>query len=146
MQGVEGALPNSENSLQKAEEDAETLEQKIDLPVGNISEASREPISASNHVNIEVKSEFDLGLQEQDVKEKPLSEEGVKGSDSPLPSKVKVALMESGSSNGELKFVDTKCGPLLSYDDMSSRAMMPESIVSGLVNLCRIHRSPRSTH
>ncbi|KAK4435478.1 hypothetical protein Salat_0711200 [Sesamum alatum] len=153
MPSVEDALPNFEievdhnNSLQEG--GTETLKQEVGLPVGNTSETSKEPDSASDPVNMEGTLEFEQGLVEQDVKEKPLSVGSVEGSDSPLPSDVKVALMESGSNNDELKLVDTRCGALLNSDDVSSEAceaMMPGSIVSGSVNLSGIHHSPESTH
>ncbi|KAI3468605.1 hypothetical protein Pfo_025268 [Paulownia fortunei] len=153
LHGVEDALPDFDaegdpkNSLQKAEGYAETLQQKIDLPVGNITEKSEEQVSALDHVNMEVNSVFDLGQQEHDVEEKPLSAESVEGSDVPLPQ-VKDVPVESASNNEELKLLDTKCGPLLNSDVSSeaSEAMMPESIVPGSVNLSRIHHSPESTH
>ncbi|EYU23343.1 hypothetical protein MIMGU_mgv11b000466mg [Erythranthe guttata] len=53
------------------------------------------------------------------------------------------------TNNEETKLVDSKFGPLLSSDDVSSEAseaMMPESMVAGSVNLSRIHHSPESTH
>ncbi|KAL0312455.1 UNVERIFIED_CONTAM: hypothetical protein Sradi_5644800 [Sesamum radiatum] len=140
MQGVEDALPNFEteadhkNSLQEVGLCMETLKQEAGLPVGYTIETSKEPVSASDPVNMEETSEFDQGLVEPDVKEKPLCVGSFEESDSPLPSEVKVELMESGSNNDELKFVDTRCGALVNSDDVSSEAceaVMPESIVSG---------------
>lgn len=150
MQGIEGALPNLDievdpkNGVQKAESSAETLEQKIDIPVGITTEKSEDPVSALEHVNTEVNSVLDLGPQEHDVEEMPLSAESVEGSDTLLPSEVK----DMPSNNEEVKLVDTKCDPLLNSDMFSeaSEAMMPESMVPGSVNLSRIHHSPESTH
>ncbi|XP_011101051.1 filaggrin-like [Sesamum indicum] len=155
MQGVEDALPNFEteadhrHSLQEVGLGVETLKQEVALPVGDTIEALKQPISTSDPVNMEETLEFDRGLVEPDVKEKPLCVGRVEGSDSPLPSEVKVAIMESGSNNDELKFVDARCSALVNSDDVSleaCEAMMPESIVSGSVNLSRIHHSPESTH
>ncbi|KAK4381588.1 hypothetical protein Sango_2951700, partial [Sesamum angolense] len=154
-QGVEDALPNFEteadhkNSLQEVGLGVETLKQEVGLPVGNTIETSKEPVSASDPVNMEETFEFDQGLVEPDVKEKPLCVGSVERSDSSLPYELKVAVMESGSNNDELTFVDTRCSALVNSDDVSSEAceaMMPESIVSGSVNLSRIHHSPESTH
>ncbi|KAK4381589.1 hypothetical protein Sango_2951800 [Sesamum angolense] len=139
-QGVEDALPNFEteadhkNSLQEVGLGVETLKGEADLPVGDTIETLKEPVSASDPVNMDETSEFDRGLVEPDVKEDPLCVGSVEGSDSPLPSEVKVALMESDSNNDELKFVDTRCGALVNSDDVSSEAceaVMPESILSG---------------
>ncbi|KAL0393678.1 UNVERIFIED_CONTAM: NAD(P)H-quinone oxidoreductase subunit S, chloroplastic [Sesamum latifolium] len=149
MQGVEDALPNfgteayHKNSLQEVGLCVETLKQEAGLPVGDTIETLKEPVSASDPVNMEETSEFDQGLVEPDVKEKPLCVGSFEGSDSPLPSEVKVELMESGSNNDELKFVDTRCGALVNSDDVSSEAceaVMPESIVSGFTwpELCAI--------
>ncbi|XP_011101049.1 ankyrin repeat domain-containing protein 11-like [Sesamum indicum] len=155
MQGVEDALPNfgteadHKNSLQQVGLGGESLKQEVGPPVGDTIETSKQPVSASDPVNMEETFEFDQELVEPDVKEKPLCVASVEGSDSPLPSEVKVAQMESGSNNDELKFVDTRCGALVNSDDVSSEAceaMMPESIVSGSLNLSRIHHSPESTH
>ncbi|KAL0312453.1 UNVERIFIED_CONTAM: hypothetical protein Sradi_5644600 [Sesamum radiatum] len=125
-QGVEDALPNFEteadhkNSLQEVGLGVETLKQEVGLPVGDTIETSKEPVSASDPVNMEETFEFDQGQMEPDVKEKPLCVGSVEESDSPLPSEVKVALMESGSNNDELKFVDTRCSALVNSDDVSS--------------------------
>ncbi|KAL0331087.1 UNVERIFIED_CONTAM: hypothetical protein Sangu_1654200 [Sesamum angustifolium] len=155
LKGVEDALPNFEteadhkNSLQEVGPGVETLKQEVGLPVGDTIETLKEPVSASDPVNMEETFEFDQGLVEPDVKEKPLCVGSVEGSDSSFPYELKVAVMESGSNNDELKFVDTRCSALVNSDDVSSEAceaMMPESIVSGSVNLSRIHHSPESTH
>ncbi|KAK6158387.1 hypothetical protein DH2020_005701 [Rehmannia glutinosa] len=134
VQGVEDAPPNFDVD---AEGYAENLPQKIDPPVGNITEKPEEPGSALDHVNMEV----------NDVEDKPLPAESVEGSDPPLPlGHVGDVPMETASNNEELKLVDTKYGPLLNSDVSSeaSEAMMPESVIPGSVNLSRIHHSPET--
>ncbi|KAL0329950.1 UNVERIFIED_CONTAM: hypothetical protein Sradi_4981700 [Sesamum radiatum] len=153
-QGVEDALPNFEteadhkNSLQEVGLGVETLKQEVGLPVGDTIETSKEPVSASDPVNMEETFEFDQGLVEPDVKEKPLYVGSVEGSDSSLPYELKVAVMESGSNNDELKFVDTRCSALVNSDDVSSEAceaMMPEFVLFSS-KFKSIHHSPESTH
>ncbi|PIN01746.1 hypothetical protein CDL12_25741 [Handroanthus impetiginosus] len=140
VQGAEHALPNSDteaepkNSLEKGEGRAETSQQKIDQLLGNVSGKSGEPVSTLDNVQMDV------------AEEKPLPVESVEQSDTPLPSEAKEdAPVESASNNEEMKSVDTKCGPLVN-SDVSSEAMMPESVVPGSVNSSRIHHSPESTH
>ncbi|KAL1532200.1 filaggrin-like isoform X2 [Salvia divinorum] len=152
MQGVEDALPNSDiqedpkNGMKNDEGHAET-----DIPVGTSSEKMEDSVSASEPTNLEVNSALDLGAEEHDV-EVPLAAEDVEGSSAaPLPSsETKDLAAESGSNNEEVNLVDTttKCDPLLSSDMFSeaSEAMMPESIMTGSVNVSRIHHSPESTH
>lgn len=151
IQGLEDALPNFDieedpkNDMKIDEGHAET-----NTPVGTLSEKTEESVPASEHINLEVNSVLDLGPEEHDV-EMPLSVEDVEGSSAPPPSsEMKELPAESDGNDEEVKLVDTttKCDPLLNSDMFSeaSEAMMPESIVTGSVNLSRIHHSPESTH
>lgn len=148
MQGVEDALPNFDmevdpkNGIKNDAGHAETS-----IPDDIVTEKSEDAVSASEHINLEENPVLDQGLEEQDVKEMPLSAEGVEGSSSPSPPDVK-DLLENASNNEEVRLVETKSDPLLNSDMFSeaSEAMMPESIVPGSVNLSRIHHSPESTH
>ncbi|KAL1552747.1 titin [Salvia divinorum] len=150
MQGLEGALPSFDieddpkNGMENDGGHAET-----NIPDGDLSEKMEDPVSASEHINLEVNSVLDPGPEEHDV-EMPLAAEDVEGSSAPLPSsEMKDLAAESGTNNEEVKLVDTtKSDPLLNSDMFSeaSEAMMPESIVTGSVNLSRIHHSPESTH
>lgn len=149
MQGVEDALPNFDmevdpkNGIKNDAGHAETS-----IPDDIVTEKSEDAVSASEHINLEENPVLDQGLEEQDVKEMPLSAEGVEGSSSPSPPDVKDLLTENASNNEEVRLVETKSDPLLNSDMFSeaSEAMMPESIVPGSVNLSRIHHSPESTH
>ncbi|KAH6760934.1 hypothetical protein C2S51_017883 [Perilla frutescens var. frutescens] len=151
MQGVEDALPNfdieldPENGMKSEEGHVET-----NIPSDIITEKPEDPVSASEHINLEVNSVLDMQSEEHDVKEEtPMSAEGVEGSCAPLPSELKDLPAEYASNSEEEKLVDTtKCDPLLNSDMFSeaSEAMMPESVVPGSVNLSRIHHSPESTH
>ncbi|KAG8375562.1 hypothetical protein BUALT_Bualt10G0113500 [Buddleja alternifolia] len=135
MQGVEDAPPNF---------DIEKDPLQIDYPVANVMEKSKEPVPASNHVNMGVNLVF--GPHENLVEEKKASVESIERRDTCLPSEVKNVGMELTSNNEELELVDTKCGNLVNADDVSSEAMFPESIVvSESVNLSRIHHSSEST-
>ena len=150
MQGVEDALPifdienDPKNGMDNDGGHAET-----NIPGGDISEKMEDHVSVSEHINLEVNSVLDPGPEEHDVG-MPLAAEDVEGSSDPLPSpETKDLAAESGSNNEEVNLVDTtKSDPLLNSDMFSeaSEAMMPESIVTGSVNLSRIHHSPESTH
>ncbi|KAL0312452.1 UNVERIFIED_CONTAM: hypothetical protein Sradi_5644500 [Sesamum radiatum] len=119
-------VPNSDQGDQNAKDDKTEKLCRTDDKQG-VEDALPNFETEADH-----KNSLQEGQMEPDVKEKPLCVGSVEESDSPLPSEVKVALMESGSNNDELKFVDTRCSALVNSDDVSSEAceaMMPESIV-----------------
>ncbi|KAL8536354.1 hypothetical protein ACS0TY_011834 [Phlomoides rotata] len=135
MQGVEGALPDIDVGVDPKNDMLED-EEKIVTPVGITTEKAEDPVvSALEHMNEEVNATVDAGPVEIGVEVMPERVEG----------DVDDVVMECASSNEEVKsLVDTKCDPLLNSSDMFSEAS--EAIVSGSVNLSRIHHSPESTH
>ncbi|KAL3844476.1 hypothetical protein ACJIZ3_001879 [Penstemon smallii] len=145
MQVVEDALPNldievdPQSSLQKMEVYVET---KIDTTAKS---------EAIDHVNMGVNLVLDQGLQE-----KPLPAERIEESDATtlLPDVRDLSAESAANINqemmlpdSEVKLIDSKCVPLLNSDVSTEvEAVMPESFVSGSVNISRIHHSPESTH
>ncbi|KAL3844475.1 hypothetical protein ACJIZ3_001878 [Penstemon smallii] len=145
MQVVEDALPNLDNEV-----DPKNSLQKMEVYVETKIDATAKS-EAIDHVNMGVNPVLDQGLQEI-----PLPAERVEESDATtlLPD-VRDLSAESASNNNqemmlldsEVKLIDFKCVPLLNSDVSTEvEAVMPESVVSGSVNISRIHHSPESTH
>lgn len=134
------------NTLPKT--DTINVDSNFSLQKDDAAVISNKPVSALDAIMLN--STFDLEERDPDVEEKPSSAGIIEDSDAPLPSNTNHAVMSLACKNEEVKLLDdTKCGSLLSSDmlsEASSEAMMSESVVSGSVNLSRIHHSPENTH
>ncbi|XP_073026476.1 LOW QUALITY PROTEIN: uncharacterized protein [Primulina eburnea] len=141
------ANPNVEvnpmNTLLKAESCTEATHEKPILQVALAMVKSEEPVSTLELSNMQIDLASNIVEQDHIVEEKHLSVECNKGFDTSLP-----ANMKNEGIIEELNLDGTECVTLLNSDLFSdvSEAMMPESLVSGSVNLSRIHHSPESTH
>ncbi|XP_073306956.1 uncharacterized protein [Primulina huaijiensis] len=134
---------NPMNTLLKVEGCTEATHEKPILPVAVAMVKSEEPVSTLEIFNMQVDLASNLVLQDHIVQEKHLPVGSDNGLDTSLP-----ANMENDGNIEELNLDGTECVTLLNSDLFSevSEAMMPESLVSGSVNLSRIHHSPESTH
>lgn len=135
---------NPMNTLPKVEVCVEAALEKPILPVAVAMVKSEEPVSTLEIFDMQVDlSSNNLVQQDHIVEEKHLPVESNEGFDTSLP-----ANMRNDGNIAELNLHDTESVTLLDSDLFSevSEAIMPESLVSGSVNLSRIHHSPESTH